>query len=83
MYREASWWLNQPILKNMIVKLEIFPKSSCVNEKYGRNHHLVISPGMILQVKSPVLGAIPDPPWRVRGGSKDTHEATRHGPKPI
>ena len=28
-----SWWLIQPTLKNMLVKLEIFPIFRCENEK--------------------------------------------------
>ena len=30
----ADWWLNQPIWKNMLVKLDHFPKVRGENEKY-------------------------------------------------
>ena len=35
-----SWWLNQPILKNMLVKLDHFHRYPGENKKYLSCHHL-------------------------------------------
>jgi len=35
----SSWWLNQPIGKNMLVKFGNLPQGSGENEKYLSCHH--------------------------------------------
>ena len=62
----SSWWLNQPQLKNMLVKMgSIFPKFRGENKKYLSCHHLVIV-SSILSFRSTRNVTQEDPdPWGI------------------
>ena len=36
--KNSGWWLNQPIWKNMFIKIKIFPPNRAANEKKWKHH---------------------------------------------
>ena len=49
----SSWWLNQPILKNMLVKLDHFPTNRD-EKKIFENHHLAAVQSDLLYCRFPI-----------------------------